>query len=233
MDQITDIIAEIRVADTEGTPFTRWLRESDLQKLRILADAYEALENRFTAPIVCMCGSTKFKQTWISENARLTGEGNIVLSVGLWGHHERKHPSPELKIRLDELHKRKVDLCDSVWVLDVGGYIGESTRSEIEYALRIGKLVQYLSHHFPDYVEPTDEVIERCEALEKERDALKNTAEFNADQLIAILETHGVTEFDNLDSVLARLCAERDRWKERSRTLPGIASAMAEQWGTP
>ncbi len=89
--------------------------------------------------IVCMCGSTRFKQTWIRENTRLTEEGYIVLSVGLWGHHERKYPDIETKKFLDELHKRKIDLCDWVWILDVNGYIGESTKDEIEYAERAGK----------------------------------------------------------------------------------------------
>ncbi len=120
------------------------------------AGEIERLQIRFAAPVVCMCGSTRFKQAWISENARLTGEGNIVLAVGLWGHHERVFPDAETKARLDALHKRKIDLCDWVWVLDMGGYIGESTRSEIEYAESHGKPVRYLSREIPDYVEPID-----------------------------------------------------------------------------
>ncbi len=103
--------------------------------------------------IVCMCGSTRFKQTWISENARLTGEGYIVLSVGLWGHHERKYPDAETKEFLDNLHKRKIDLCDWVWILDVGGYIGDSTKDEIEYAKKNGKLIRFLSKEFSNYKE--------------------------------------------------------------------------------
>lgn len=134
----------------------------------------EAAEHRFTAPIVCMCGSTKFKQTWIAENARLTQEGNIVLAVGLWGHCERKFPTPEVKTKLDDLHKRKIDLCDWVWVLDVGSYIGQSTRSEIEYAKKLGKPIRYLSKEFPDYVEPVDEVAkERDEAQRLYNNAIK------------------------------------------------------------
>ena len=125
-----------------------------------------ALRARFSAHIVCICGSTRFKQAWISENARLTGEGNIVLAVGLWGHHERKYPDEATKRKLDELHLRKIDLCDWVWVLDIGGYIGESTRNEIVYAEARGKMVRYLSKEFPTYVEPTDPMI----ALTKERD---------------------------------------------------------------
>jgi len=116
----------------------------------------EEREHRFSAPIVCICGSTKFKQAWITENAILTGQGNIVLAVGLWGHHERVYPDTETKIKLDDLHKRKIDLCDWVWVLDVDGYIGESTRSEIEYAEKLGRPIRYLSKEFPNYKEPVD-----------------------------------------------------------------------------
>lgn len=131
-----------------------------------------ALEARFTVPIVCMCGSTRFKQAWIAENARLTSDGNIVLAVGLWGHHEQRHPSPEEKIGLDNLHKRKIDLCNWVWVLDIGGYIGDSTRSEIEYAISLGRPVRYLSQEFPAYQEPIDSILARAEQAERERDEL-------------------------------------------------------------
>jgi hypothetical protein len=121
--------------------------------------------SRFTAPIVCICGSTRFKQSWISENARLTGEGNIVLAVGLWGHHERVFPDEATKKKLDELHLRKIDLCDWVWVLDVGGYIGESTRNEIAYAEAHGKQVRYLSKEIPEYIEPVDPLLQVESAL--------------------------------------------------------------------
>jgi hypothetical protein len=51
---------------------------------------------------------------------------------------------PELKVRLDELHKRKIDLADEVLILNVGGYLGESTRSELAYARYLGKPVRFL-----------------------------------------------------------------------------------------
>ncbi len=92
-----------------------------------LTEHVRELEARFVAPVVCMCGSTRFKQTWISENARLTGEGNIVLAVGLWGHHERVFPDERTKKQLDELHKRKIDLCDWVWVFYCCRIVGEFT----------------------------------------------------------------------------------------------------------
>ncbi len=97
--------------------------------------------------IVCLCGSTRFKSVWYEQTKRLTYEGRIVLGVGdLNPNAEGMNVplDPELKVRLDELHKRKIDLCDEVLVLNVGGYIGESTRSEIEYANRINRPVRYL-----------------------------------------------------------------------------------------
>jgi hypothetical protein len=135
---------------------------SMVTKANIRAEEITTLTARFTAPIVCICGSTRFRQAWVWENARLTQEGYIVLAVGLWGHHNGGgnvlgvELTDERKARLDELHKRKIDLCEWVWVLDIGGYIGDSTRSEIEYAEKIGRPLRYLSQEFPDYQEPAD-----------------------------------------------------------------------------
>ena len=76
---------------------------------------------------------------------KLTLEGNIVISVGLFGHSgDEEVWSPGMKEMLDNMHKRKIDMADAIYVINVGGYIGESTRSEIEYALRNGKKVYYL-----------------------------------------------------------------------------------------
>ena len=76
---------------------------------------------------------------------RLTLEGNIVISVGLFGHAgDDEVWTPGTKEMLDNMHKRKIDMADAIYVINVGGYIGESTRSEIEYAKRHGKEVRYL-----------------------------------------------------------------------------------------
>ena len=76
---------------------------------------------------------------------KLTLEGNIVISVGLFGHSGDDEVWTEgTKEMLDNMHKRKIDMADASYVINVGGYIGESTRSEIEYALRNGKKVYYL-----------------------------------------------------------------------------------------
>jgi hypothetical protein len=87
--------------------------------------------------IVCLCGSTKFKQQFIEANFRETLEGNIVLSVGWF-------PSESAKRFLDELHKRKIDVAHEILVINVGGYVGDSTQSEIAYARFVGKPVRYL-----------------------------------------------------------------------------------------
>lgn len=97
--------------------------------------------------IVCLCGSTKFKQQFIEANFRATMEGKIVLTVGWFSHTDGEvyYPTDKEKEMLDELHLRKIDLADEVFVLNVDGYIGESTRKEIEYAESIGKPVNYLT----------------------------------------------------------------------------------------
>jgi hypothetical protein len=95
--------------------------------------------------IITLCGSTKFKDEFITEQKRLTLEGNIVISVGLFGHTGDEEVWLEkTKMMLDDMHKRKIDLADEIYVINVGGYIGGSTRSEIEYALNTGKTVKYL-----------------------------------------------------------------------------------------
>jgi len=95
--------------------------------------------------IITLCGSTKFKDEFIAEQKRLTLEGNIVISVGLFGHTGDEEVWLEkTKVMLDDMHKRKIDLSDEIFVINVGGYIGSSTRSEIEYAMSTDKPISYL-----------------------------------------------------------------------------------------
>ncbi len=95
--------------------------------------------------IITLCGSTKFKDEFIAEQKRLTLEGDIVISVGLFGHSGDKEVWSEgTKQMLDDMHKRKIDLADEIFVINVGGYIGSSTKSEIEYAMKTGKFVRYM-----------------------------------------------------------------------------------------
>ena len=102
--------------------------------------------------VITLCGSTRFKDEFMEAQKRLTLEGNIVISVGLFGHsgdHEVWENMDEgsltaTKEMLDDMHKRKIDMADEIFVINVGGYIGESTRSEIEYAKKAGKAIRYL-----------------------------------------------------------------------------------------
>lgn len=96
-------------------------------------------------PVITLCGSTRFKEQFLEAQKRLTLEGNIVISVGLFGHSGDDGVwTPGTKEMLDNMHKRKIDMADAIYVINVGGYIGSSTRSEIEYAEKHGKTIMYL-----------------------------------------------------------------------------------------
>ena len=102
--------------------------------------------------VITLCGSTRFKEEFMRVQKELTLQGNIVISVGLFGHsgdnevweNMDEGALTKTKEMLDDMHKRKIDMADEIFVINVGGYIGESTKSEIEYANKIGKKVNYL-----------------------------------------------------------------------------------------
>ena len=102
--------------------------------------------------VITLCGSTRFKDAFMQAQKRLTLKGNIVISVGLFGHAGDEEvwegmaedTLTRTKRMLDDMHKRKIDMADEIFVINVGGYIGASTRSEIEYARATGKPVRYL-----------------------------------------------------------------------------------------
>ena len=101
--------------------------------------------------IVCLCGSTRFTEYMMLKQWELTKQGMIVLSWCVlpdWyvGNEERSHIGDIENVReiVDEVHKRKIDLADKIFVINIDGYIGESTKSEIAYAKRMGKLIEYL-----------------------------------------------------------------------------------------
>jgi len=97
--------------------------------------------------IVCLCGSVRFKKEFDETNWAFTLSGDIVLQPGCWDHdsfHEDNAYMKQYKIDLDKLHKAKIDLADMVYIINKDGYIGESTRSEIEYAKSKGKWIEYM-----------------------------------------------------------------------------------------
>ena len=90
--------------------------------------------------IITLCGSTRFKEDFERVNRELTLLGNIVISVGCFGHSGDTF-TEEQKVMLDDIHKRKIDMSDAIYVINKDGYIGDSTRSEIKYAIAHGKQV--------------------------------------------------------------------------------------------
>ncbi len=98
--------------------------------------------------VITLCGSTRFKDAFLQTQKRLTLDGNIVISVGLFGHSgDDEVWAPGTKEMLDDMHKRKIDMADEIFVINVGGYIGSSTRSEIEYAKATGKGIRFLEEN--------------------------------------------------------------------------------------
>ncbi len=97
--------------------------------------------------VITLCGSAKFEDDFLREQKRLTLEGNIVISVGMF-----KNPGDnevfqeDVKTMLDDMHKRKIDMADEIFVINKGGYIGQSTKSEIAYALATNKRVNYMEN---------------------------------------------------------------------------------------
>lgn len=112
---------------------------------KVKRERRKALYGQPYSQIICLCGSTRFMDAFREANLRETLNGNIVLTVGC----DTKSDDalgipPEAKAMLDDLHLRKIDLADAILVLNVGGYIGESTRREILYAQDHGVMVRYL-----------------------------------------------------------------------------------------
>jgi hypothetical protein len=126
-------------------------------------DEYHGLVRDFGGErprIVCLCGSTRFYSQFQQANYNLTMQGQIVLSVGFYPHATAEHGHGEgvghdsqEKITLDDLHKRKIDLADYVFVVSEGGYFGDSTAGEIVYAAQHGKAVLFAEETARDRAE--------------------------------------------------------------------------------
>ena len=96
-------------------------------------------------PVVTLCGSTRFRDDFLRVQKELTLQGYLVISVGLFGHSGDSEAMDEtVKAMLDDMHKRKILMAQEIFVINRGGYIGSSTRSEIEFATAHGIPVRYL-----------------------------------------------------------------------------------------
>ena len=103
--------------------------------------------------VITLCGSTRFTHDMMVKQWELTKAGNVVLSWcalpdDYYNGEDRTHIGDQENVKaiVDEVHKRKIDLSDEILVLNYGGYIGESTRSELNYALAHGVTVKYIEN---------------------------------------------------------------------------------------
>lgn len=132
--------------------------------------------------IYTLCGSTRFPDAFALANAHLSMMGHVVIGLGLYGHADEPRgarfltsdgdeSTPE-KQGLDQLHFRKIDLSDAIYVVNVGGYVGSSTKREIAYAEQHGKTVEWM---FPP-VTVVEAAQGRVDDLERVIDVMKEAA---------------------------------------------------------
>ena len=107
--------------------------------------------------IITICGSTRFKDEMLQVAEQLTLQDHIVLMPNVFHHSDDFELSTESKIKLDNLHKQKIDMSDGIFVVNVNGYIGESTFSEIDWAQRHNKTIWFLEEPPQKKEETVDE----------------------------------------------------------------------------
>ncbi len=94
--------------------------------------------------IITLCGSTNFKDEYERVNRILTLQGNVVFSCGVF---RGDYPNiEEHRDLLEDVHKRKIDLSESIVVINLGGHTSKHTREEIEYAKSKNKKIIYLEN---------------------------------------------------------------------------------------
>ena len=93
--------------------------------------------------VITLCGSARFAAAFAEAQRRLTLRGNIVLSICPLAP-DAPEPDAATRAMLADMHLRRIDMADEIYVINVGGYIGDATRAEIRYAIANGKAVSYL-----------------------------------------------------------------------------------------
>lgn len=98
--------------------------------------------NKF--PVVTLCGSTKFKKDFELVRQAMTLEGAVILAPELYKHWDNIELTEEEIDRINLVHYQKIEMADIVFIINKGGYIGEQTRKEIEWATELNKKIVYL-----------------------------------------------------------------------------------------
>jgi len=181
--------------------------------------------------VVCLCGSTRFWRSFMEWYGRLTDEGCIVLTIGRIVAQSEGQLGETRKVALDELHLRKIDLADEVFVLDVGGYTGASTKREIAHAEATGKPVRYLSREFPEYVEPDEpELVRAMRQRDAELERLRAPAAGDEETAREIAQLHAGTPdscnyAEAVEKIAAALSAARAQAIEEAAKLCATSHA--------
>lgn len=97
--------------------------------------------------IICLCGNPEFKEDFMREQLRLTLQGNVVISVGIFNRTNNISISDSMKILLDDIQRQKIAMSDEVFVINKHGYIEPRVQKEIEYAMICGKPIKYMKEH--------------------------------------------------------------------------------------
>ena len=116
--------------------------KENIEKYKLREQEY--IENKYK--IITLCGSIKFKNEFMKVQEKFILEGNIVFTPNFFNNIKKEEIDNETKKMLDEMHKQKIDMSDEIYVINFEGYIGESTKNEIEYAKKQGKIIKYLEN---------------------------------------------------------------------------------------
>lgn len=94
--------------------------------------------------IVTLVDSTKFKNGFIKVKEQLTLQGLMVLSLGLFSHHDNIKLSKDQLNMLTDIQYKKTEMSDEIFEVNKNGYIGDGTKTEIESAKSLRKKINYL-----------------------------------------------------------------------------------------
>lgn len=96
--------------------------------------------------VITLCGSSKFKEDFDRVNEELTMKGNVLFSLGVFAHSKGIELSDEQVELLKKIHFQKIDMSDTIYVINKGLYYGHSTKLEIDYAMAKGKEILFMEN---------------------------------------------------------------------------------------